>query len=63
MTELEYRDMANEIRGLVPLVIHPYAIADLRSLAEQYERLARYLADSRAQLLSTGRSVPYEDAG
>jgi len=43
MTDMDYRDMANEIRGLVPLLIHPKAAADLRSLADQYERLARYL--------------------
>jgi hypothetical protein len=43
MTDMEYRDMANEIRALVPLLIHPKAVADLRSLADQYERLARYL--------------------
>jgi hypothetical protein len=44
MTELEYRDMANEIRSLVPLAIHPRAIADLRALADLYERRARRLA-------------------
>ena len=43
MTNLDYRDMANEIRDLVPLLIHPQAVADLRSLADHYERLARYL--------------------
>jgi hypothetical protein len=43
MTVLEYREMANEIRELVPLLIHPQAVADLRSLADRYERLARYL--------------------
>ena len=43
MTDMEYRDMANEIRALVPLLIHPKAVADLRSLADHYERLARYL--------------------
>ena len=43
MTDMDYRDMANEIRALVPLLIHPKAVADLRSLADQYERLARYL--------------------
>jgi hypothetical protein len=39
---MRYRDMANEIRDLVPLLIHPQAVADLRSLADHYERLARY---------------------
>jgi hypothetical protein len=43
MTDIDYRDMANEIRALVPLLIHPQAVADLRSLADRYERLARYL--------------------
>jgi hypothetical protein len=43
MTDMDYRDMANEIRDLVPLLIHPQAVADLRSLADRYERLARYL--------------------
>jgi hypothetical protein len=43
MTALDYRDMANEIRDLVPLLVHPQAVADLRSLADHYERLARYL--------------------
>jgi hypothetical protein len=40
---MDYRDMANEIRALVPLLIHPKAVTDLRSLADHYERLARYL--------------------
>jgi len=40
MTAMDYRDMANEIRSLVPLLIHPRAVADLRSLATRYERLA-----------------------
>jgi hypothetical protein len=43
MTAMGYRDMANEIRTLVPLLIHPQAVADLRSLADHYERLARHL--------------------
>ena len=43
MTALGYRDMANEIRDLIPLLIHPQAVADLRSLADHYERLARCL--------------------
>jgi hypothetical protein len=43
MTDMDYRDMANEIRALIPLLIHPQAVADLSSLADQYERLARYL--------------------
>jgi hypothetical protein len=43
MTDMDYRDMANEIRALVALLIHPEAVADLRSLADRYERLARDL--------------------
>ena len=43
MTDMDYRDMANEIRALVPLLIHPKTVADLRSLADRYERLARCL--------------------
>ena len=42
MTDMDYRDMANEIRALVPLLIHPKTVADLRALADRYERLARY---------------------
>ena len=43
MTNMDYRDMAQEIRSLVPLLIHPQAVADLRTLAHRYERLAEYL--------------------
>jgi hypothetical protein len=43
MTNMDYRDMADEIRSLVPLLIHPQAVADLRLLANRYERLAEYL--------------------
>lgn len=43
MTVAEYRYMAREIRDLIPLLLHPQAVADLRSLAERYERLAHYL--------------------
>lgn len=43
MTDMDYRDMANEIRALVPLLIHPQAVADLRSLADRYERVSRYI--------------------
>ena len=58
MTDMEYRDMANEIRTLVPLLIHPKAVADLRSLADQYERGWRAIskcdpAHCRTHLLST----------
>ena len=43
MTAATYRVMASEIRDLVPLLIHPQAIADFQLLAERYERLAQYL--------------------
>jgi hypothetical protein len=35
--------MAREIRELIPLLIHPQAVADLRLLADRYEKLAQYL--------------------
>ena len=43
MTHADYRYMAKEIRDLIPLLIHPQAVADLRVLADRYERLAEYL--------------------
>jgi hypothetical protein len=43
MTDTDYRDMAREIRDLIPLLMHTQAVADLRSLADRYERLAHYL--------------------
>jgi hypothetical protein len=43
MTNADYRDMASEIRDLIPLLVHPQAVADIRLLADRYERLARYL--------------------
>lgn len=43
MTDTDYRHMANEIRDVIPLILHPQAIADLRLLADRYERLAEYL--------------------
>lgn len=43
MTGVEYRYMATEIRELIPLLVHPEAAADLRLLADRYERLAQYL--------------------
>ena len=50
MTDADYRDMAREIRDLVPLLIHPQAVADLRLLADRYERLAHYLEVVRGTL-------------
>jgi hypothetical protein len=43
MTDADYRDMASEIRDLIPLLVHPQAVADLRLLAARYEKLAEYL--------------------
>ena len=43
MTEVEYREMASEIRDLIPLLLHSEAVADLRWLADRYERLAHHL--------------------
>ena len=39
----DYRHMASEIRDLIPLLLHAQAVADLRLLADRYERLAHYL--------------------
>jgi hypothetical protein len=43
MTDADYRDMTSGIRDLIPLLIHPQAVADLRLLADRYQRLAQYL--------------------
>jgi hypothetical protein len=43
MTDADYRDMASEIRDLMPLLVHSEAVADLRLLADRYERLAHCL--------------------
>jgi hypothetical protein len=43
MTDADYREMASEIRDLIPLLLHSEAGADLRLLADRYERLAHYL--------------------
>jgi hypothetical protein len=44
MTRADYRYMAREIRDLIPLLVHPQAIADLRLLAHRYEKLARSIS-------------------
>jgi hypothetical protein len=58
MTDADYREMASEIRDLLPLLLHPQAVADLRLLADRYERLAQYLelapASCRTRPSSTG---------
>lgn len=43
MTGADYREMASEVRDLIPLLLHSESIADLRLLADRYERLAHYL--------------------
>lgn len=47
MTEADYRamagEMASEIRDLIPLLLHSESVADLRLLANRYERLAHGL--------------------
>lgn len=43
MTVSDYRYMATEIRDLIPLLVHPQAVTDLRLLAERYERHAQRL--------------------
>jgi hypothetical protein len=42
MTEANYREMASEIRDLIPLLLHQESVADLRLLADRYERLAHH---------------------
>jgi hypothetical protein len=49
MTDADYRDMASEIRDLIPLLLHAQAVADLRLLADRYERLAQYLEGAAVQ--------------
>jgi hypothetical protein len=56
MTDADYRDMAGEIRDLIPLLMHSQAVADLRLLADRYEKLAHYLE----VLPSTLRDTPLE---
>ena len=43
MTGADYRAMASEIRDLIPLLLHAQSVADLRLLADRYERLAHDL--------------------
>jgi hypothetical protein len=43
MTDAHYRAMASEIRELIPLLVHAQAVADLRLLADRYEKLAHDL--------------------
>lgn len=48
-----YREMASEIRAVVPTLTHTRAIEDLRLLAARYERLANYLQTARGTLTDT----------
>ena len=43
MTEADYRAMASEIRDLIPLLLHSESVADLRLLADRYERVGHCL--------------------
>ena len=43
MTDAHYQAMAREIRELIPLLLHAQAVADLRLLADRYEKLAHDL--------------------
>jgi hypothetical protein len=50
VTNADYRYMAEEIRDLIPLLVHRQAIADLRLLADRYEKLAQYLETAPGKL-------------
>jgi hypothetical protein len=43
MTEVDYRAMASEIRDVIPSLLHSETVADLRLLADRYERIAHHL--------------------
>ena len=49
MTGADYRDMARDVRDLIPLLLHPKAVADLRTLADRYDKLAHYLEGATGQ--------------
>jgi hypothetical protein len=53
MTQAHYRAMASEVRDLIPLLLHAEAVADLRVLADRYERLADYLEMAPGTLADT----------
>ena len=53
MTAADYRYLATEIRDLIPLLVHPQAIADLRLLADRYEKLGHYLEMEPGKLTDT----------
>jgi hypothetical protein len=43
MTEADYRAMASEIRDVITSLLHSETVAELRLLADRYERIAHYL--------------------
>ena len=43
MTEADYRAMASELRDVIPSLLHSETVAELRLLADRYERIADYL--------------------
>ena len=53
MTYADYRDMASEIRDLIPLLLHSEAAVDLRLLADRYEILAHSLEVAPGRLPDT----------
>jgi hypothetical protein len=60
MTEVErehYREMANEIRDLFPMLKHQETLEELRLLAARYERLAKYLKRAPATPLLLKRQA------
>jgi hypothetical protein len=63
MTHDDYRAMATEIRDLIPLLIYPQAIADLRLLADRYARLAEYLEVAPGTLPNTPPQERRRQAG
>jgi hypothetical protein len=58
MNGADYRDMARDVRDLIPLLLHPQAVADLRVLADRYERLAHYLEGVTAKRPHTPFRLP-----
>ena len=46
----DYRYMALEIRDVIPLLLSPKAVKDLRELADRYEMLAEYLEAAGSEL-------------
>jgi hypothetical protein len=53
MTEADYRAMASEIRDVIPSLLHSETVAELRLLADRYERIAHYLEVAPGTLLDT----------